>query len=1131
MRRKVGIVFLISIFILAQTTFFQEGSLAAEEGNDITVREESGSLVVTVPPGGDSSGYVVQIDIDPFEVVTSRNGEIVLASGEEEGNRFNISGTWYQATKVTSWDWDGTSLELQLETTSDRHTMNMKVIPENDRYRQVMTITEGSEEFVHVDQLGVVYDLSSAGHWYGHGEAENHNYQPWPLDSGHVRNTEFGPASYWMIDPFWFTSKSVGLWVDTYSLMDVSINQGDDGLAKFFIKDTDIFEAEVFVEDTPRDVYDDYIGITGTPEKSDNTYEQYELPMWNTWHQYYTEVDQAKVIQYAEGLAGNDLDGHAVQIDDKWESNYGNFTFDKSKFPDPKAMSDHIHDLGFDLGLWVTLWINTDSENYKIAEERGYLLNDAQDESKTCQVTWWNGVAGIVDLANPEAFEWYENKLKALMEQYGIDGFKFDTRFFDEKCAPREGFEPQDYLELGAELADQFDLQASGIRISWTGSQKYGFVTRQIDKYTDWGALQAAVTQNLAISTIGYPFVATDMIGGSLSGPPPQKETLIRWAQAASLMPIMYASTSPLGMTQAYTGETNHYDNQTVALYRAAIEEHKRLTPYIWNQVERAVATGEPIMKPLFFQFPDEETTYTIDDQWLLGDTIMAAPVLTDDVTRNIYVPSGDWLDVRNNEVINGPTTISNYEAPLQTIPVFVRLGTDETEMVIEAFQSGQKAPLTWVEVSAPREIPAGTSGKVEATIVNAGGTDIEDVSLSLDLPEGWTMKEETPASFAEVSKGEQVTVTYEVTPTSDTSEGIYAFAVHMDYSVGKEDFSGTSRFDIVVPDPDIIPQSKWSLHHVDSEHTEGEDGRAINAFDGNPNTYWHTNYLPAIDELPHEIQIDLGETHEMNGFRYLPRNQMNGSRYANGIVKEYEFYVSMDGENWGAPVAKGTFASDNTEKEIQFNNSVVGRYIRFVALSEIYGQQYTTAAELNVLQTEDNLLPKTLEVNKSEMSLSTGEADDLQVSWVLGNQNKADVTTEATYTSLDPDIATVDNGGTVTAVAEGITTVKIEYENLEPIYVTVNVGADRSISAASMKSRVEQYEEAGEFKDDSVARSLKVHLTAVSRYEEKELADKVIKHMENFIRLLDHQRENGLISGKIYNTLRRDADSVIKKW
>jgi alpha-glucosidase (family GH31 glycosyl hydrolase) len=203
-----------------------------------------------------------------------------------------------------------------------------------------------------------------------------------------------------------------------------------------------------------------------------------------------------------------------------------------------------------------------------------------------------------------------------------------------------------------------------------------------VDKGTDWGSLQAGVAQDMAISTIGYPFVETDMIGGSLGSPPPTKQVLIRWAEAASLMPLMYSSTSPLGVNNPYGSQT--YDAQTVQLYTKAVRQHRHLASYIEQQVRRAVATGEPIMKPLFFDFPKDRASYTIDDEWLLGDSLLAAPVLTDGTSRSVHLPAGRWYDTIHGRVLHGGT-IAHFHAALGQTPMFVRLGTANSAALKDA--------------------------------------------------------------------------------------------------------------------------------------------------------------------------------------------------------------------------------------------------------------------------------------------------------------------------------------------------------------------------------------------------------------------------------------------------------------
>jgi alpha-glucosidase (family GH31 glycosyl hydrolase) len=631
-------------------------------------------ITVPVPARGGGPGYTLEIQRDPFAISTVRHGDVVLRTTSDEVAAFDFStpsGT-VAVTSVVDDRWSDGTLHLTLATTSPEYTVDVALTPKADRYRLVATV-DGDASWIAAH-----YRMAPSGHWYGHGEATTdqggpYRDQPWPLDTGRVLDTAFGPASYEMVEPFWFTQSGAGLYVDTDHLMTASIGGYQAGVAGLLVNDSATFDHTVFVERDPRSVYADYLGITGGPTKSDAPAEQYETTVWNSWAQFYTNVNQADFLAWARDIHEANIPGHTFNLDDGWMSHYGDFTFNE-KFPDPKAMSDEIHQMGYNFGVWVTLWINLDADNYAIARDRGYLLKSKDDPSQPCRVNWWNGTAGIVDLANPEARDWYVGQLHDLMSTYGVDGFKFDTRFFDERCAPYSSdLTMADYQRLGAAMADEFDLQGMGIRTHWTGSQKYGFVMRQVDKGTSWNSLRAAVKQNLALSTVGYPFVTTDMIGGSLGEPPPTKQVLIRWAQAAAAMPLMYSSTSPLGIRDV------EYDAETVDLYRAAVELHRELSPYILRQVDRAVAESEPIIKPLFFNYPKDAATYAIDNEWLLGDSLLAAPALTDAATRDIHVPAGEWWDVARHRVVQGPVTLHDYQVDLATLPLFVKLGTQDS--------------------------------------------------------------------------------------------------------------------------------------------------------------------------------------------------------------------------------------------------------------------------------------------------------------------------------------------------------------------------------------------------------------------------------------------------------------------
>jgi hypothetical protein len=131
----------------------------------------------------------------------------------------------------------------------------------------------------------------------------------------------------------------------------------------------------------------------------------------------------------------------------------------------------------------------------------------------------------------------------------------------------------------------------------------------------------------------------------------------------------------------------------------------------------------------------------------------------------------------------------------------------------------------------------------------------------------------------------------------------------------------------------------------VDSQETDAQDGKGANAVDGDPNTFWHTQWQDANPPCPHEIVIELVPPSAISGFTYLPRQDDN----VNGTIKDYEFYISDDDKDFGQPVKKGTFAEGSDKKTVNFD-AKKGRFIKLKALSEINGEAWTSAAEITVI-------------------------------------------------------------------------------------------------------------------------------------------------------------------------------------
>jgi alpha-glucosidase len=231
--------------------------------------------------------------------------------------------------------------------------------------------------------------------------------------------------------------------------------------------------------------------------------------------------------------------------------------------------------------------------------------------------------------------------------------------------------------------------------------------------------------------------------------------------------------------------------------------------------------------------------------------------------------------------------------------------------------------------------------------------------TLSASAGSGGTI---TPTGSVIISKG--TSQQYIITPGSGYTVGSVTIDGTSVGAVTSYTFSNVTASHTIsvsflastVPPPppsNSISHTGWTLKYAD---TQESGWAATNAFDGSSGTFWNTPWKTTKTACPHEIQINLGQSYSLNSFSYLPRQDGN----TNGIIANYEFYVSSDGVNWGTPVAKGTFTRNNTLKTVSFP-AKTGKFMRLLALSEINGGPWTTVAELNVtgtpaVQTSSNI-------------------------------------------------------------------------------------------------------------------------------------------------------------------------------
>ena len=240
---------------------------------------------------------------------------------------------------------------------------------------------------------------------------------------------------------------------------------------------------------------------------------------------------------------------------------------------------------------------------------------------------------------------------------------------------------------------------------------------------------------------------------------------------------------------------------------------------------------------------------------------------------------------------------------------------------------------------------------------------------------------------------------------------------------------------------PNVVPQNGWTLKYVDSQETSCANGAATLGFDGNPATLWETQWCSSSPAPPHEIQINLGVSHNLVGFTYLPRQDHND----NGKIKQYEFYVSVDGNNW-VLVSSGalmTTPGDQSLKTVMFS-ATQGQYVRLREITEINGNPWATMAELNVLADDSSSTPDFL-VSASPQAVSmarNGTASLTITTSVIGTFASSITLSPATEPS---GVSVTFNSPLIVAPGPGFATMTITTNNTSsgtyPITITASGG------------------------------------------------------------------------------------------
>ena len=600
----------------------------------------------------------LNINLEPFQLTISRAEQILLRSAPDP-----------RAATLTE-----TSSGIQV----DLGNASFSIIP-----------TPSGFKLDFSGESQIAFEL--IGHWFGHGELLN---QRLPLERLMLPLSPFetfdnGPAGQsCKLTPAWYSSTGVLIMADTP--LSVGINQppkdypryewslGDekgpfserpfaddenlgDGLITFQGKDLVL---NISFADDALSAFQQLIDKVGHPSKTPPA-ELFSKPTWTTWARYKTEVSQDVVMRFADEIIANDYPYGVLEIDDRWQKHYGDIAFDLERFPNPKEMIAILHEKGFKVTAWIIPFFDPDSRAFAEGAARNYLVRTQQGEPYL--VSWWQGEGGLLDVTNPSALTWFLENLSKLQVESGLDGYKFDAGeacFLPPDALTYAPIHPNQYTNLYVDFISQhFSLME--VRSGWFNQQAPIFF-RQWDKATSWGAdngLHSVLTGILALGITGYPFILPDMVGGNAYEAEPDAELMIRWTQLNALLPAMQFSLAPWD-----------YGEECTALCREYAALHTKFAPRMVEIAQESTQTGAPIIRPIWWLDAHDEQALLCDDEFLLGDDLLVAPVLQPAArTRDIYLPAGVWRDYWSDEMYKGGRTLSAYPAPLGKLPIFLR--------------------------------------------------------------------------------------------------------------------------------------------------------------------------------------------------------------------------------------------------------------------------------------------------------------------------------------------------------------------------------------------------------------------------------------------------------------------------
>jgi alpha-glucosidase len=435
---------------------------------------------------------------------------------------------------------------------------------------------------------------------------------------------------------------------------------------------------------TPASCLERYTELTGRPALPPRWALGYHQARWSY-------MDEGEVRDLVRGFEEHELPLSAVHLDIHYMDGYRVFTVDKGRFADLGALTAELGRQGIRTVTILDPGIKTDPgyDVFARGVEQETFCRQPDGELATGPV--WPGNCAFPDFTKPAARRWW-GELYQRVADWGVAGVWHDMNevavfaAWGEPTLPRST--RHDFDGRGGDHREGHNLYAllearagfEGLRKAaphrrpwilsrsgWAGLQRHAW-TWTGDCESDWWTLGQSVRIAVAMGLSGIPYNGPD-IGGF--GGSPSAELFTRWFQAAAFLPFFRTHCAVFAPRR----EPWVFGEPTLSVVREFLRMRYRLMPALYTLAWQAHRSGAPLVRPLFWEWPERAELWDVEDQFLLGPSLLVAPVLEAGAKhRSVVLPPGEWVDFWTDECHQGPGTVT-VETPLERIPLFVRAG------------------------------------------------------------------------------------------------------------------------------------------------------------------------------------------------------------------------------------------------------------------------------------------------------------------------------------------------------------------------------------------------------------------------------------------------------------------------